>query len=179
MTLLLRWIKEYTQLNAENPQAKCAGYINKLSLAIANDHSEFHWNLLKFHSVPFSGSKLDKEAILKTSNEKTAETLKRFESLWIELKLLKVEWVEWETHVSQLEEIVEERRRNGIAPTPEDEQALAVITSGADQLAPKLGASARLSNNQRLDVLINSFKKLTKVFEKFGEKAIGFFCRQQ
>lgn len=76
---------------------------------------------------------------------------------------MKVEWVEWETHVSQLEEIIEERRRNGVPPTPEDEQALAVITAGADQLAPKLGASARLSNNQRLDVLTHSFKKLTKV----------------
>ncbi|EGT50695.1 hypothetical protein CAEBREN_32304 [Caenorhabditis brenneri] len=156
VTLLLRWIKEYTQLNAENPQAKCAGYINKLTLAMANDHS----------------SKLDKEAILKTSNEKTAETLKRFESLWIELKLIKVEWVEWETHVSQLEEIVEERRRNGIAPTPEDEQALAVITAGADQLAPKLGASARLSNNQRLDVLTNSFKKLHKTTIKIGGRLV-------
>ncbi|CAL2029318.1 unnamed protein product [Caenorhabditis brenneri] len=156
VTLLLRWIKEYTQLNAENPQAKCAGYINKLTLAMANDHS----------------SKLDKEAILKTSNEKTAETLKRFESLWIELKLIKVEWVEWETHVSQLEEIVEERRRNGIAPTAEDEQALAVITAGADQLAPKLGASARLSNNQRLDVLTNSFKKLHKTTIKIGGRLV-------
>ncbi|PIC51505.1 hypothetical protein B9Z55_001996 [Caenorhabditis nigoni] len=156
VTLLLRWIKEYTQLNAENPQAKCAGYINKLTLTMNNDNS----------------SKLDKEAILKTSNERTAETLKRFESLWIELKLLKIEWVEWETHVSQLEETVEERRRNGIAPTPEDEQALAFITSGADQLAPKLGASARLSNNQRLDVLTNSFKKLHKTTIKIGGRLV-------
>uniref|UniRef100_A0A1I7TJX3 Calponin-homology (CH) domain-containing protein n=2 Tax=Caenorhabditis tropicalis TaxID=1561998 RepID=A0A1I7TJX3_9PELO len=156
VTLLLRWIKEYTQLNAENPQAKCAGYINKLNLAMANDQS----------------SKLDKEAILKTSNERAAETLKRFESLWIELKLIKVEWVEWETHVSQLEEIVEERRKNGIAPTLEDEQALAVIIAGADQLAPKLGASARLSNNQRLDVLTNSFKKLTKTTIKIGGRLV-------
>uniref|UniRef100_A0A8R1HXP6 Calponin-homology (CH) domain-containing protein n=1 Tax=Caenorhabditis japonica TaxID=281687 RepID=A0A8R1HXP6_CAEJA len=156
VTLLLRWIKEYTQLNAENPQAKCAAYLNKLELAMNNDQS----------------SKLDKEAILRSSKEKVAETLKRFESLWPELQSLKGEWVDWETHVSRLEQTVDERKSNGIAPSSDDEQELTKIITGADQLAPKLGASARLSNNQRVDVLVNSFKKLTKTTIKIGGRLV-------
>ncbi|CAI4225795.1 unnamed protein product [Auanema sp. JU1783] len=147
IALLSRWIKEYQQVHAENPRARCDKYLEHLRKTMEVSPE----------------TKLDSNTLLQSSSKRISATLDKFDSLHSELLTLKTLWCQWEDEIVRLEALADEGVLNNTNTLSDFSTDICSLESTADGLAPMLSTSARIAVQHRMDKLRKKALQLSRL----------------